>query len=180
MFRSSRSWSCLQDPEPWRKPDVEGLGQWGASGSSSPAACWTDTGTRGSLCLCRFGCRALAEGWLTEKALQSEPPAFSRGKRKLIENKSSLEIAGVCLWENGGINFATARGTDGHGEGGTAKPEQGDPGQTVPQGMRDRGQPLPHALAATWPRLAQQSLAKPPPEPPSAPLQPPASTQGPG
>lgn len=126
-----------------------------------------DTRTRGSLCLCRFGCRALAEGWLTEKALQSDPSAFSRGKRKLIENKSSLEIAGICLWENGGINFATARGTDGHGEGGTAKPERGDPGQTVSPGDEGLG---PASPACPGSHLAPASTAEPGRASPRAPI----------
>lgn len=63
-----------------------------------------------------------------------------------MENKSSLEIAEVCLWGYvGGIIFATGRGTDGHSEGGTvaaAEPEQGDPGQILPLGDEESGQLL--------------------------------------
>lgn len=102
-----------------------------------------------------------------EKALQSDPSAFSRGKRKLIENKSSLEIAGICLWENGGVNFVTARGTDGRGEGGTAKPERGDPGQTVSPGDEGSG---PASPACPGSHLAPAGTAEPGKASPRAPI----------
>ena len=34
-----------------------------------------------------------------------------------MENKSSLEIVEICLWENGGITLAADHSTDQHSEG---------------------------------------------------------------
>lgn len=38
--------------------------------------------------------------WGCGKGFWSNVPAASRGKGRCMENKSSLEIAGICLWEN--------------------------------------------------------------------------------
>lgn len=49
-----------------------------------------------------------------------------------MENKSSLEIVEICLWENGGIILAAGCGTDQHSEGCCQLKTRGSQPNSVP------------------------------------------------